>query len=124
TVGRGVIETIRTDEAHAFFGVRLNVWTSIVVFLGALAYFLVKKGPQEFVIAAAEGARGYEAVTEEQYKAFVESGERPAASSAEASSEGADDSTSDSDPPGDPGKAEDDDGSDHGGGKTEKAEKG
>jgi prolipoprotein diacylglyceryl transferase len=123
TVGRGVIETIRTDEAHSLFGVRLNVWTSIVVFLGALAYFLVKKGPQEFVIPAAEGARGYEAVTEEQYKAFVESGERPAASSAEATSEGADGSASDSDPPGDPGKAEDDDGSDRGEGKTEKTEK-
>lgn len=81
TVGRGVIETIRTDEAHEFFGLRLNVWTSILVFLGALAYFLVKKGPQEFVIPAVEGERGYVAVTEAQYNAFVASGERPAVSS-------------------------------------------
>jgi prolipoprotein diacylglyceryl transferase len=49
TVGRGVIESIRTDEANHFFGLRLNVYTSILVFLGALAYFLLKKGPREYV---------------------------------------------------------------------------
>ena len=31
---------LRTDEANEFFGVRLNVLTSILVFLGALVYFL------------------------------------------------------------------------------------
>jgi prolipoprotein diacylglyceryl transferase len=50
TVGRGWIELLRTDEANEFFGVRLNVFTSIVVFLGALAYFLLRKGPREYVV--------------------------------------------------------------------------
>ena len=50
TVGRFWIEMMRTDDATEFFGVRLNVFTSIVVFLGALAYFLVVKGPREYVV--------------------------------------------------------------------------
>jgi prolipoprotein diacylglyceryltransferase len=32
-VGRIVIEKLRTDEAEVIFGQRLNVWTSIVVFV-------------------------------------------------------------------------------------------
>ena len=32
-VGRIVIEKMRTDEAELILGQRLNVWTSIVVFL-------------------------------------------------------------------------------------------
>ncbi len=35
TFGRGFIETLRTDEANHVFGVRLNVWTSLIVFAGA-----------------------------------------------------------------------------------------
>jgi phosphatidylglycerol---prolipoprotein diacylglyceryl transferase len=50
TVGRLWIEMMRTDEATHFFGVRLNVFTSIVVFLAALAYFLMVKGPREYVV--------------------------------------------------------------------------
>jgi prolipoprotein diacylglyceryl transferase len=50
TVGRLWIEMMRTDEATHFFGVRLNVFTSIIVFLGALAYFLVVKGPREYLV--------------------------------------------------------------------------
>ncbi len=41
TVGRGVIETVRIDEANTLGGVRINVWVSLLVFLGALAYFVV-----------------------------------------------------------------------------------
>ncbi|MGZ4427562.1 MAG: prolipoprotein diacylglyceryl transferase [Nocardioidaceae bacterium] len=42
TVGRAWIEYLRIDpvEANDVFGLRLNDWTSLVVFLGALAYFL------------------------------------------------------------------------------------
>ncbi len=40
SAGRAWIEALRIDEAHHFFGVRLNDWTVIVVFLGALAYFV------------------------------------------------------------------------------------
>jgi prolipoprotein diacylglyceryl transferase len=49
TVGRFWIEAMRTDTAHHFLGLRLNDWVSIVVFLGALLYFLRVRGPQEHV---------------------------------------------------------------------------
>jgi prolipoprotein diacylglyceryl transferase len=43
TAGRGWIEYLRIDpvEANDVLGLRLNVWTSIIVFLGALVYFVV-----------------------------------------------------------------------------------
>ncbi|MEO9137890.1 MAG: prolipoprotein diacylglyceryl transferase [Jatrophihabitans sp.] len=44
TLGRVWIEMLRTDHANDIFGVRLNVWTSIVVFLGGLAWFLAHDG--------------------------------------------------------------------------------
>jgi hypothetical protein len=47
TVGRFWIEALRIDESQMFFGLRLNDWTSIVVFVGALAYFLLQRGPRE-----------------------------------------------------------------------------
>jgi prolipoprotein diacylglyceryl transferase len=43
TAGRGWIEALRIDtvEANDVFGLRLNVWTSIVMFIGATAYFVI-----------------------------------------------------------------------------------
>ena len=43
TAGRGWIEYLRIDavEADDVFGLRLNVWTSIVLFLLATAYFVI-----------------------------------------------------------------------------------
>ena len=35
TLGRGFIEMLRTDAANYVLGLRLNVWTSAIVFLGA-----------------------------------------------------------------------------------------
>ncbi|WP_432976981.1 prolipoprotein diacylglyceryl transferase [Dactylosporangium sp. CA-233914] len=49
TVGRFWVELLRIDDAHHVLGMRLNNWTSIVVFAAALVYFLRVKGPQEFV---------------------------------------------------------------------------
>jgi prolipoprotein diacylglyceryl transferase len=40
TVGRFWIEALRTDHANHILGLRLNDWTSVVVFLGGLAWFL------------------------------------------------------------------------------------
>ena len=37
TLGRGFIENVRIDEANHVLGLRLNVWTSVVVFLGGAA---------------------------------------------------------------------------------------
>jgi hypothetical protein len=50
TVGRCWIEMLRIDEANHVFGIRLNVFTSIIVFAAALAYFLLVKGPREYVV--------------------------------------------------------------------------
>ena len=43
TVGRAWIEALRVDHANHFLGLRLNDWTSLVVFLAAIG-FLVLRG--------------------------------------------------------------------------------
>ncbi|MEV1014964.1 prolipoprotein diacylglyceryl transferase [Micromonospora sp. NPDC049801] len=104
TAGRFWIELMRTDEANQIFGVRLNVWTAALVFLGALAYFVRVRGPREFLIpigaaatatppttsdlsqvdvsARETGARaaapeGYRVVSEEQYATWRDTGVAP-----------------------------------------------
>ncbi|MEU6893628.1 prolipoprotein diacylglyceryl transferase [Streptomyces sp. NPDC046557] len=42
-LGRGWIEYMRVDEAHHIFGVRLNVWTAIVVFVLAVVYLVLSQ---------------------------------------------------------------------------------
>jgi prolipoprotein diacylglyceryl transferase len=81
TVGRAWIEIMRTDDAEIIGGLRLNVWTSILVFLGALAYFVLRKGPQEFVIPATED-KGFRTVTEDEFRAYQASGGTEAAAQA------------------------------------------
>ncbi|HEU5033370.1 MAG TPA: prolipoprotein diacylglyceryl transferase [Mycobacteriales bacterium] len=61
TVGRGWIEALRIDDAHRFFGLRLNDWTSIVIFAAAVAYLVLRRpGPEpaepETTAEAAAGA--------------------------------------------------------------------
>ncbi len=41
TAGRGWIEYLRIDTVNELLGLRLNVWTSIVIFLLASTYFVV-----------------------------------------------------------------------------------
>jgi prolipoprotein diacylglyceryl transferase len=41
TVGRGWVEALRIDPAHTVFGLRLNDWTSLLVFTGAVVYLVV-----------------------------------------------------------------------------------
>ncbi|MEV1287587.1 prolipoprotein diacylglyceryl transferase [Micromonospora sp. NPDC049679] len=55
TAGRFWIELMRTDEANLILGLRVNVWTSVLVFLGALAYFVRVRGPQEFLVPVGGG---------------------------------------------------------------------
>jgi prolipoprotein diacylglyceryl transferase len=50
TAGRCWIEMLRIDDANHIFGIRLNVFTAIIVFIGGLIYFLVVKGPREYVV--------------------------------------------------------------------------
>ncbi|GIE84968.1 prolipoprotein diacylglyceryl transferase [Actinoplanes regularis] len=107
TVGRCWIEMLRTDTASHFFGVRLNVFTSIVVFLGAAIYFVVMRGPRAYVVPVdapdtapeasgigqvdvSEGGEpvktpvAYQVVSEERFLAYQQTGvlppETPAAS--------------------------------------------
>ena len=41
SVGRLWVETLRIDEAHHFFGIRLNVFTAILVIIGGIVYLVV-----------------------------------------------------------------------------------
>ena len=45
--GRVWIEALRIDTAERIFGVRLNVWTSILVFALAVLWMLTHRGPRE-----------------------------------------------------------------------------
>ncbi len=56
-VGRLWIETLRIDTAEQFFGVRLNVFTSAVVGLLAVAYLVAQRGrPREVITRGGERA--------------------------------------------------------------------
>jgi prolipoprotein diacylglyceryl transferase len=57
-VGRLWIELMRTDPAETFFGVRLNVFTSAVVGLLALAYLVWQRGRPREVITRGSGTPG------------------------------------------------------------------
>ncbi|MFI9002517.1 prolipoprotein diacylglyceryl transferase [Streptomyces sp. NPDC053541] len=75
--GRGWIEYMRVDEAHHILGLRLNVWTAIIVFLLAVVYMVV----------SAKVRPGREETVEPRKAA--EAGEKPA--------EGAEDAATDRD---------------------------
>ncbi|GAB3142295.1 prolipoprotein diacylglyceryl transferase [Micromonospora sonneratiae] len=101
TAGRFWIEMMRTDQANEILGLRVNVWTAGLVFLGALVYFIRVRGPREYLIPVAPPAApgpetpkgdisqvdvsrrveaapvhaGYRVVTEEQFQVYRETGE-------------------------------------------------
>lgn len=67
--GRAWIEYMRVDEAHHILGLRLNVWTAVIVFVLAVTYIVisakVRPGREEVVEpGAAEAAEGAEDATE------------------------------------------------------------
>jgi len=43
TAGRGWIEALRDDHANRFLGLRLNDWTSLIVFLCAVAFLIATR---------------------------------------------------------------------------------
>jgi prolipoprotein diacylglyceryl transferase len=85
TAGRFWIELLRIDDTAeqpgvaadtvtTILGQRVNVWVSLAVFLGALAYFLrvvpMARGPQEFVVPLEHGS-GYRVVTEQEFRDYA-----------------------------------------------------
>jgi prolipoprotein diacylglyceryl transferase len=46
-VGRSWIEMLRADQANLILGLRVNVWTSAVAFVGAVAWIVTHRGPRE-----------------------------------------------------------------------------
>ncbi|GAT64759.1 prolipoprotein diacylglyceryl transferase [Planomonospora sphaerica] len=64
TVGRFWIEGLRVDTAHHILGLRLNQWTSIVLFLAALAYFWwARNRTDEELVGTGAGADAEAAAT-------------------------------------------------------------
>jgi prolipoprotein diacylglyceryl transferase len=61
TAGRLWIELMRIDPANEVLGVRVNVWTSVIAFLGGLAYLVVRRGEADDPGALAEAGPGGEA---------------------------------------------------------------
>jgi prolipoprotein diacylglyceryltransferase len=57
TVGRAWIEYLRIDDANHVLGLRLNDWTSLVVFSGAALYFVIsrRRGPGRESLSVTEG---------------------------------------------------------------------
>jgi len=78
TAGRFWIEMLRTDEANEILGARLNVWVSVLVFLGALAYFTRVRGPREYLIPLEINDAGapvrWRVGTEDEYRRFQRTG--------------------------------------------------
>jgi prolipoprotein diacylglyceryl transferase len=54
-LGRAWIEALRVDEAHRFFGLRLNDYVSLALFLAGVAYLLLRRGQREPEAARAHG---------------------------------------------------------------------
>jgi prolipoprotein diacylglyceryl transferase len=56
-LGRLWVELLRTDPANHFFGVRLNVFTAVIVGLAGVAYFVHQRGrPREVITRGADAA--------------------------------------------------------------------
>jgi prolipoprotein diacylglyceryl transferase len=47
TLGRGAIELLRIDSSTQILGMRLNFWTSILIFLGSTTWFILRKAGQK-----------------------------------------------------------------------------
>jgi prolipoprotein diacylglyceryltransferase len=92
TAGRTWIELLRVDDATHVFGVRINVFVSIIVFLAAVAYFVWAKrlGPREVLEPEPEELTdGAEAEAEPDGEATSEKAEPEKAEDAGGQSEAA-----------------------------------
>jgi prolipoprotein diacylglyceryl transferase len=91
TVGRFWIEALRIDDAHHFLGMRVNSWVSILVFVGALVYFLRVRGPQQRLVTdEAGGVRVVPAGAPDAMEPEVSAEEEPVAANGAPADEAAD----------------------------------
>lgn len=58
TVGRAWVEALRVDHANHILGLRLNDWTSVVVFLGAVAFLVLRRREPPPEVGAPEAQDG------------------------------------------------------------------
>jgi prolipoprotein diacylglyceryl transferase len=60
TLGRGWIEALRIDPANRILGLRLNLWTSLLVFLGGVLYLVVsaRRRPGRETVLTRDGGSG------------------------------------------------------------------
>ncbi|MCP3818816.1 prolipoprotein diacylglyceryl transferase [Streptomyces sp. A3M-1-3] len=58
TAGRGWIEMLRVDPANHILGLRLNVWTSLLLFLAAIAFLIWRRPGIREALTAATGEPG------------------------------------------------------------------
>ena len=82
TAGRGWIETMRIDtvQMNDVLGLRLNVWTSIVLFVAAVAYFIIssRRHPgRENNVFLAEPDRDGESGSDGDVEATPDPGRKP-----------------------------------------------
>ena len=47
SIGRAGIESLRIDEANHILGLRLNLWTCLIVIIGGIAWIVTHPGPRE-----------------------------------------------------------------------------
>ncbi|MFF1649971.1 prolipoprotein diacylglyceryl transferase [Streptomyces sp. NPDC058240] len=76
TAGRFWTEYLRIDESHTFLGLRLNNWTSVVVFLGAIACLVVsaRRHPGIDDVSQPKNEGGNERAVEPRLDAAVKTG--------------------------------------------------
>jgi prolipoprotein diacylglyceryl transferase len=103
SVGRGWIEALRVDPANRILGLRLNLWTSLLVGLGALAYLIMSarlRPGREASLVRPSGK------TVQNAAAGAEPGTTPDGSATEVPASGDADGTRDPDAPQSDGHAE------------------
>ncbi|MFJ6013479.1 prolipoprotein diacylglyceryl transferase [Streptomyces sp. NPDC092952] len=115
--GRGWIEYMRVDEAHHVLGLRLNVWTALIVFVLAVVYMVVsakvRPGREEIVEpgaaeeAAAEAAGDASEGEDGAKKADAAEAEDAKAADADAGPAAEDEADTEGDGPGDEPKVSD-----------------
>ncbi|GAA4230741.1 prolipoprotein diacylglyceryl transferase [Actinomadura meridiana] len=75
TVGRAWIEALRIDDAHEILGLRLNDWTSFLLFVAAVAYMYQARGrtdPEIVVVPGAEPVSDTPATAEPESESETE----------------------------------------------------